>query len=423
MVGNERRPGHTLSPKLLAAEGSAAMPAKAPVVFDPREVAVMPNPFPFFRQLQEEDPVHWSQHLSGWILTRYEDVRRAAITTDMSADRLRPFFAQLSDAQRRRLADLIRYLTPWAVFRDPPDHTRIRSMMNKAFMPRAVEARLTPNIAGIIGDLLDRMERQAKPDLIRDFAYALPATVIMDLLGVPHGDLDLDVPDKYTRGQEGTRQMSDYFRRLIADRRTKPRDDLMTDLIAARDDAGGLDNDEVIAACILMLFAGYETTTNLIGNGMLALLRHSEALARLRADAGLAASAVEECLRYDGPIGALTRVVAVEHEVHGRTLRKGDRVFPLVNAANRDPRAFAEPDRFDVARRPNPHITFGFGPHFCLGAPLARLEGKLALGEIVRRYPGLSLAGDAVAWTDSLVAARSYRPSRASRRSGGVRHG
>jgi cytochrome P450 len=156
---------------------------------------------------------------------------------------------------------------------------------------------------------------------------------------------------------------------------------------------------------------------------MLALLRHSEALARLRADAGLAASAVEECLRYDGPIGALTRVVAVEHEVHGRTLRKGDRVFPLVNAANRDPRAFAEPDRFDVARRPNPHITFGFGPHFCLGAPLARLEGKLALGEIVRRYPGLSLAGDAVAWTDSLVAARSYRPSRASRRSGGVRHG
>jgi len=394
------------------------MPGIGPLVFDPREVAVMPNPFLLFRRLQDEDPVHWSPRLSGWILTRYEDVRRAAITSDMSADRLRPFFAQLPDEQRSRLADLIRYLTPWAPFRDPPYHTRIRSMMNKAFMPRVTEARLTPSIAAIVGDLLDAMERQAAPDLIRDFAYALPATVIMDLLGVPRMDLQLvkhwsdemalfigsaqDVPEKYARAQEGTRLMGDYFRELIADRRKSRRDDLITDLIEVRDDTGGLDDDEVVAACILMLFAGHETTTNLIGNGMLAFLRHPEALARLRDEPALAPTAVEECLRYDGPIGALVRVVAVEHEVHGRTLRKGDRVFPMINAANRDGRAFPDPDRFDIARRPNPHVTFGFGPHFCLGAPLARLEGKLALGEIARRYPGLALADESLAWTDSL---------------------
>lgn len=394
------------------------MSAQAPIVFDPREVAVTPNPFALFHRLQDEDPVHWSPRLSAWILTRYKDVRRAVITADMSADRLRPFFAQLPEAERGRLGDLIRYLTPWSVFRDPPDHTRIRSMMNKAFMPRAVESLLTLNIAAIIGDLLDGMERQPAPDLIRDFAYALPATVIMDLLGVPRGDLASvkqwsdeialfigsaqDAPDKYGRAQEGARQMSDYFRTLVADRRSSPRDDLMTALIEARDEAGGLGDDEVIAACILMLFAGHETTTFLIGNGVLALLRHPGTLVRLRDDPRLAASAVEECLRYDGPTGALVRVVAVEHELQGRSLRKGDRVFAMVNAANRDPRAFAEPDRFDIARRPNPHITFGFGPHFCLGAPLARLEGKLALTEIARRYPALSLASDGLARVDSL---------------------
>jgi len=391
---------------------------QASIRFDPRDVAAMPDPFPLFCRLREEDPVHWSSRLGGWILTRYEDVRRAATTSEMSPDRLRPFFAQLPQAQRSTLGDLARFLTLWVVFRDPPDHTRVRAIMSQAFASRAVQA-LIPDIATVIDDLLDRMERQAAADLIRDFAYPLPATVIMDLLGVPRGDLGLvkqwsdelalfiggaqDVPNKYARAQEAARQMADYFRDLVNHRRASPSGDLVTDLIEARNGAGRLDNDEVIAACMLMLFAGHETTTNLIGNGVLALLRHRDELRRLRDDPGLAASAVEECLRFDGPSGALARVVAVEHELRGRLLRKGDRVFAMVNAANRDPRVFPEPDRFDIKRRPNPHIAFGAGPHFCLGAPLARLEGKLALAEIARRYPAMRLARDDLAWNDSLI--------------------
>jgi cytochrome P450 len=241
----------------------------------------------------------------------------------------------------------------------------------------------------------------------------------MDMLGVPRSDLAVmkvwsdDIalfvgiaratPGKYERAQAGTREMAAYFRRLVAERRKAPRDDMISALIAAEEEDRRLTDDEIVASCILLLFAGHETTANLIGNGVLAFLRHPDQLAKLTARPELAASAVEECLRYDGPSGALARLVAVAHEMGGRQLKAGERVYAWMNAANRDPRRFSEPDRFDIARPDNRHLTFGHGAHFCLGAPLARLEAQIAFPRLFDRLQGLELTTDKFEWMDSLI--------------------
>jgi cytochrome P450 len=390
----------------------------AAMQFSLADPVVNADPFPIFRRLQDEDPVHWSDAVRGWNITRYDDVRAIALDREMSADRVRPFFEVLPNAEQRKLADLRHYLTLWAVFKDAPDHTRLRGLMNRAFTPRAVEA-LRPNIERIVDDLLDANVERGEADLIADFAYPLPASVIMDMLGVPRSDLGVmkvwsddialfvgiarTTPGKHARAQAGTREMAAYFRRLVAERRKAPRDDMISALIAAEEEAQHLSEDEIVATCILLLFAGHETTANLIGNGVLALLRHPEQLAKLRARPELAASAVEECLRYDGPSGALARVVAVEQEMHGRHLKQGDRVYAWMNAANRDPRRFVDPDRFDVERTDNRHLTFGHGAHFCLGAPLARLEAQIAFPRILARLDRMALAADEFDWIDSLI--------------------
>jgi cytochrome P450 len=386
--------------------------------FDPADPATNADPFPIFRRLQDEDPVHWSDPVRGWVVTRYDDVRAIALDRAMSADRVRPFFDVLPGEEQRRLADLGRYLTLWAVFKDAPDHTRLRGLMNRAFTPRAVEA-LRPNIERIVDDLLDAIVERGNADLIADFAYPLPASVIMDMLGVPRSDLGVmkvwsdDIalfvgiaratPDKYAKAQAGTREMAAYFRRLVAERRKAPREDMISALIAAEEAEARLTEDEIVASCILLLFAGHETTANLIGNGVLAFLRHPAELAKLRARPALAESAVEECLRYDGPSGALARVVAVDHEMGGRLLKAGERVYAWMNAANRDPRRFSNPDRFDIARPDNRHLTFGHGAHFCLGAPLARLEAQIAFPRLFERLQGLELTTDKFEWMDSLI--------------------
>jgi cytochrome P450 len=390
----------------------------AALQFNPADPAINANPFPIFRRLQDEEPVHWSDPVRGWVVTRYDDVRAIALDRELSADRVRPFFAVLPTDEQRKLADLRHYLTLWAVFKDAPDHTRLRGLMNRAFTPRAVEA-LRPNIERIVDDLLDAIVARGEADFIADFAYPLPASVIMDMLGVPRRDLAImkvwsddialfvgiarTTPGKYARAQAGTREMAAYFRRLVAERRAAPCDDMISALIAAEEEAQHLTEDEIVATCILLLFAGHETTANLIGNGVLALLRHPEQLAKLRGRPELAASAVEECLRYDGPSGALARVVAVEHELGGRRLKQGERVYAWMNAANRDPRRFPDPDRFDIERTDNRHLTFGHGAHFCLGAPLARLEAQVAFPRILARLDKLALASDRFEWIDSLI--------------------
>jgi hypothetical protein len=306
----------------------------------------------------------------------------------------------------------------WAVFNDPPEHTRRRALLNKAFTPRAVEA-LAPTIAAVVDRLLDKVAGRGRMDVIADFAYPLPATVIAGMIGVPADDLDLfkdwsdDIaafvgsalatPDKRERAQRGVVAMSDYFRRMVADHRARPRADIMSALIAAEEAGSVLSEDEIVASCVLLLFAGHETTTNLIGNGLIALLRHPAEQARLTRDPELAASAVEEMLRFDGPTQAMTRIALEETEIGGVPIRRGDRVFALLNAANRDPAVFSEPDRFDAGRGDTRHISFGIGGHFCLGAPLARLEGRIAIARLVERLPELRLAEPDPPWNDSFV--------------------
>ena len=392
-------------------------------VFDLGKPATNANPFPEFARLRAEDPVHWSPAMKAWIITRHADVKQVALNNrQISADRLTPFFKTNPEYQRGSIDSLVRYLNHWMVFRDPPDHTRLRRLFNKAFTPTSV-SNLRPSIENIVAHLIDGMEAKARRgetvDYITDFAYPLPASVIMDLLGVPRADLERvkvwsdDIAlfigtaqvagNKYLRAESGAKAMSDYFRSLVEARTAEPHDDMISHLVLARDDRDALTTDEIIGTCILLLFAGHETTTNLIGNGFLYSMRHREQWERLVADPSLAGSAVEEYLRYDGPSGALARVAAADLELGGKTIREGQRLFAFMNSANRDPEAFADPDRFDIGREPNVHLTFGHGIHFCLGAPLARLEAQIAATRLAERLPDVRLSGGDPEWHDSLI--------------------
>jgi cytochrome P450 len=389
-----------------------------PILYKPNDPQVLADPFPLYRRLRDEDPAHWSPQLKAWVLTRYDDVRRVCLDPAMSSDRLRPFFATLPSGEAARISDLIRYLTLWMVFRDPPEHTRLRRLASKVFNVRSMQA-LRPNIEALTAWLLERIGDRREFDFIAEFAGPLPALVIMDMLGVPRADLDTlkrlsdemalfigssrDSPEKYQRAEAATREMGGIFRELIAARRKAPRADLLSELVQLEDEGDRLTEDELVATCVLLLFAGHETTTHHLANGLLALLRFPAELARLRSDPRLAAAAVEELLRYDGPIGAQVRIVRQDHSLHGKRLRDGDRVFLMMNAANRDPRAYEEPDRVDLRRDGPPHLTFGFGMHICLGFPLARLEGQVALPAVLARWPTVELAGEPLMWLDSMV--------------------
>ncbi|HKO93099.1 MAG TPA: cytochrome P450, partial [Polyangiaceae bacterium] len=344
--------------------------------YKPNEPAVLADPFPLYARLRDEDPAHWSPRLKAWVLTRYEDVKRVCLDSTMSSDRLRPFFATLPPAEASKVAELARYLTLWMVFRDPPEHTRLRRLAAKVFHVRSINA-LRPNIERLTKWLLEQIAERKEFDFIGDFAMPLPALVIMDMLGAPREELARlkrlsdemalfigsarDAAEKYERAGAATREMTDIFRELIGARRAAPQRDLLSELVALDDGGDRLSDDELVATCILLLFAGHETTTHHLANGLRALLRFPGELEKLRANPALAPAAVEELLRYDGPIGAQVRIVQEPHTLHGKALKPGERVFLLMNAANRDPRAYDAPDRVDLARNGVPHLTFGFG--------------------------------------------------------------
>lgn len=398
---------------------------EAPVlVVDFADARTNADPFPVFARLRREDPVHYSQPMKSWIVTRYDDVKAIAMNNaEVSANRLAPFFAA-QPAERSVYTNLMTYLGHWMVFRDPPDHTRLRRLFTKAFTSRSVD-QVTPNIESIVAMLFDEMEQKARAnggvaDWIADFAYPLPASVIMDLLGVPREDLkQVKVwsdaialfigiarasEDKYRRAEAGARAMADYFRGIVEKRTAEPRDDLISQMVIARDEKEAMTADEVIATCILLLFAGHETTTNLLGNGLYHAFGFPGELERLRADPALAEATIEEWLRYDGPSGALARVVAEDVEFGGKLLRKGQRVLAFTSAANRDEAVFRDPDRMSFSRDPNPHMAFGHGIHFCLGAPLARVEGQIAARQMVDRFPRMRRATEGeLEWHDSVI--------------------
>jgi hypothetical protein len=387
--------------------------------YRPEAPETLADPFPLYRRMRDADPCHWSPRLKAWVLTRYDDVRRACLDTGLSSDRLQPFFRSLPGPERERIASIVRYLSAWMVFRDPPDHTRLRKLSSTVFNVKSMHA-MRPNVEEIARWLIGRIGDKEDIDFVADFAGPLPALVIMDMLGVPRADLvtikrlsdrialfigsSRANAEKYAIAEDATREMAEFFRAMIAARRAAPTADLLSQLVNLRDEVeGALTEDELVGTCILLLFAGHETTTNHIANAMISLLSFPGEMARLRAHPELAASAVEELLRYDGPSGAQVRVVARATTLHGKDLAEGDRVFLLLNAANRDERAYPDPDRLDLSRDGVPHLTFGFGTHICLGFPLARLEGQVALPMVLSAFPSIAPAWSRLDWFDSMV--------------------
>ena len=381
--------------------------------------AAVADPYRPLGERREHSPVFWDTDLRAWLLTRYDDVQAAFRDPRLSADRITGYRDQLDEEGRRHFAPTYEILSGWAVFNDPPVHTRQRGLVHKAFTPRVV-ANLQSRITRVADDLLDDVDGRGEFDLISAFAYPLTATVIAEMLGVPAADREqfkawsddllvlvfgaLDVPDRHARGQLALQELADYLRDLAGQRARDPREDLITRLVQVEDDGHTLTREETAAMCTMLLFAGHETTTNLIANGVLALLQHPDQLRRLRADPGLAAAATEEMLRYDGPVKSLIRVAVEDHERHGVQLSRGDRVFLMVGAANRDPRRFAEPERFDITRaESSDHLGVGFGIHYCLGASLARLETSLGIQALLHRYPNLSLGDEGLSWQPTLI--------------------
>jgi cytochrome P450 len=377
------------------------------------------DPYPALARLREEDAVHFSEAHAGWLVTRYEDVWSALRSEALSSDRVRPFVSERLEGDRRTLLEpVFEVLSRWMVFMDPPAHTRLRKLVQRAFSPRAIAA-LRPRMQAIVDGLLDGLEGRGQLDLLAEFAAPLPATVIAELLGAPPQDrarfkawsdditpllfAGTGVPDRDERASAGVAEFTAYIGELIAARRAQPGDTLLDSLLGTGDGGGELTDEEIVATCLLLLFAGHETTTNLIASGTLALLREPEQRARLAADPELIEPAVEEMLRFDGPAKAVARIAAADHELHGRRIGRGDRVFLMPSAANRDPDRFDEPDRLDVARRDNRHLGFGHGIHFCLGAALARAEGQVAIGTLLRRFPELHLAGAELEWHPTLL--------------------
>lgn len=389
------------------------------IEFDPTRPGVMADPYPIYRRLRAEDPVHWCEALNGWVLTRYDDVRMAQRDARFSADRARPFADQRAREDQPDVARMGELLAKWVVFNDPPRHTVLRRLMLDAFTPRAIEA-LRGRITEIVDELLDDAVQRPRMDLIGDFAYPLPATVIAHILGVPDKDIDrfrawsndvatvvgvsYDVPDRYQRGARALSELTQYFHEVVAERRQRGDKGALIDaLINAHDEDGSLSSEELVGNCVVLLFAGHETTTNLIGNGMVLLLERPDQLAKLRANPELMPSAVEEILRYESPAHAVMRIAAEDFSLRGKEIRKGEKIFLMLAAANRDPEQFDEPERFDITRDPNRHLSFGYGLHFCIGAQLARVEGGVAMRRLLERFPSIALDTDELEWDLSLV--------------------
>src|SRR5262245_11426681 len=378
-----------------------------PVAFNPMLPEVIANPSPTYHRLRQEDPVHLSP-LGIWALSRYDDA--AMMLRDPRFGRRG--FQQILESRFGHQG-----LGQSMLFQDPPDHTRLRTLVNKAFTPRVIDG-MRGHIQQVVDGLLDKVQAAGRMDVVADLAYPLPVIVICEMVGVPAEDREkfrdwsyaiarsldaIAVPNEELarRANEAQDALTAYFARLIEERRRAPRPDLLSALIAAEEAGDRLTTQELFATGILLFIAGHETTVNLIGNGTLALLRNPEQMQRLRAEPGLIAGAVEELLRYDSPVQRTGRLLYEDVTINGKTIPKGSIAVALIGAANRDPAHFPDPDRLDIARTDNRHLAFGWGIHFCLGAPLARLEGQIAFGTLLRRLPRLALAAEQVEYRET----------------------
>jgi cytochrome P450 len=378
------------------------------------------DPYPTYAELRSTAPVHRVELPDGrgvWLITRYDDVQavlkdgrfvkdwRSALTPEQLAQV--PPIPEVMEPLSRNMLDM-----------DPPDHERLRALVSKAFTPRLIE-RMRPRVQAIADALLDSVQDRSEMDLIDDYAFPLPITVIAELLGVPAEDRNnfrewSDAAVSGNSTQEYVEEVliphmqafTDYLRALFEEKRKNPRDDLVSALVRAEEAGDKLSEHELLGMVFLLLVAGHETTVNLIGNGVLALLQHPDQLRRLRDDPSLIKPAVEELLRYDGPVETSTERFAREDIQIGETvIPRGEMVLVVLAAADRDPARFADPDELDITRADNRHLAFGKGIHHCLGAPLARMEGQIAIATLLARMPKLRLkdSPDSLSWRPGMV--------------------
>ena len=375
---------------------------------------VLADPYPLYRRLRTEDPVLWDPFLHAWVVTRYDDVVRVLL--EFSAHRT-PTPEQLTEMGLADLSPIASVMVKQMLFMDPPAHTRLRGLCSQAFTPSRVE-RLRQHIQDIANRLLDRMLPTGEMDVIADFAAPLPAIVTAEMLGVPisdhvqlkHWSADFAEmlgnfqhnPDRASRVRTSLNEMVAYFKEAIREQRVQPREGLVSSLLAAEIDGDRLTEEELIANLIVTMVGGQETTTNLIGNGVLTLLRNPEVMEDLRRDPSLTACAVEEFLRYESPSQHTARMAPQDVEIGGKKIHKRQAVIAVMGAANRDPDRFSDPDRLDIRRKDNKHVAFGFGAHFCFGAPLARIEGQIAFATISRRIKNPELKPGPVVWRENL---------------------
>ncbi len=365
------------------------------VSYDLTSSAFIEDPYRTYEQLRRKDPVHRMRLVEAWALTRYEDVQ------DVLIDHKR-----FTNAERNY--DYMQYRTFLDL--DPPDHTRLRGLVSKAFTPRAVRE-LGPRIEGLVDELLDAVAGKDRIDLISEFAFPLPVIVIAEMLGVPaedrarfrewSDDIALSVnpllnSEQIERVQQATEELFDYFEGIIEQRRQAPQNDMISALLAAEEEGDRLTHEELLSTLMLLLVAGNETTRNLIGNGMLALLKSPAQLQRLRDHPELLDSAINELLRYDSPVQIDSRNAIDDVEIGGKRISAGQRILAIVGAANRDPQVFANPDELDIGRDEVSHLSFGRGIHYCLGSPLAILEGRIAFTSLLERFSSIRLARDPV---------------------------
>ncbi|WP_010278261.1 cytochrome P450 [Paenibacillus senegalensis] len=384
------------------------------LLFQPNDPAFFEDPHAVYRALRQQDPVHAVPNTNSWLLTRYEDVsfvlKDARFVKKIKRQDTPP-------PVEEDIRPAVELLNLFMLFRDPPDHTRLRSLVSKAFTPRMID-HLVPRIQSIAKDLLDDMEGHKHIELIAGYAFPLPVIVIAEMLGVPRQDRQkfkdwsnilarlidyTSTRELLVEGSKVALEITEYLEAIIARRRKQPQDDLISTLIRAEEDGQKLTQEEIIASCVLLLVAGHETTVNLIANGVHLLLTHPDQLALLKQKPELLPGAVEEILRFESPVQMTSRLCSEDLTIGGKTLLRGQEVLTSLGGANRDPEIFEQPERFDIARKRNPHLAFAAGIHYCLGAALARAEGQVAIHALLQRFPGLSLTDAKPEWHPLVV--------------------
>lgn len=377
--------------------------------FNPLDFEVKQNPYPYYAHLREYAPLYWIEPLQSWAVSRYHDVAYVAKNTQLFSSA--PIIPAILGNQNPVPE------VSWLISADPPEHTKLRRLVSKAFTPRMVAA-LEPRIEEIISQLLDNVEQRNDFDLVRDFSTPLPLMVIAEMLGIEPeryrefkkwsddmlratgGEI---VANERERLRQSMGDMQNYFERAISERRQHPREDLISALVRAEEEHQALSAREVLAMCFLLLLGGNETTTNLLGSTVITLLNHPAELPRIRSDLSLVPKVIEEMLRYESPVQGIFRSATVETNIAGTPIPAGGNVLILYGSANRDPRQFSNPDVFDPMRSSQDHLGFGLGIHYCIGAPLARLEIKLAINALLRRFRDLRVRDQRWQWVDSFV--------------------